>query len=66
MWWCVEAEEAVKHSRETRELLIRNPGNEEIMVAYAEKTAQAKKVIMEANQGGETESVGARVQKDGR
>ena len=29
-------------------MLIRNPGNEEIVVAYAEETAQAKKAIKEA------------------
>ena len=34
VWWCVETDEAVKQRREARELLIRNPGNEEIIVAY--------------------------------
>ena len=40
----------MNHRRETGELMIRNPGNEEMMVAYTEKTAQAKKVIKEAKQ----------------
>ena len=48
VWWCPEAEEAVKERREAREALKRDPGNEELMGLCALKSRQAKDTVKRA------------------
>ena len=48
VWWCPEAEEAVKERKEAREALKANPGNEELMGLCVLKSRQAKETIKQA------------------